>query len=201
MSRNEFERPRAQDSQANTEISRRESIQLCVSSIILIHRNCNPSLHLIDNNSSQLAEGHPILCIPLVSPLRDDWGFYARLRTMHAMVCLPGLSCSSYHISTFDLLRVPGLQSGWSSLIRRVRLDWKYSPVSSIVKGSLLLQYRREFGDQFEKKGSEGLLDQCRLDLSLQPDLCYLEEDLSNWIHIKEQCQNFSHLLINAVVS
>jgi len=25
------------------------------------------------------------------------------------------------------------------------------------------------------------------LDLSLQPDLCYLQKDLSNWTHIKEQ--------------
>ena len=153
----------------------------CIEIVIHLHISL-----IIIPALSQLVKGHPILSIPLVSPLRVDWGaVYARLRTMHAMVCLPGLSCSSYHISTFDLLRVPGLQSGWSSLIRRVRLDWKYSPVSSIVKGSLLLQYRREFGDQFEKKGSEGLLDQCRLDLSLQPYLCYLEKDPSNWTHIK----------------
>ena len=77
-----------------------------------------------------------------------------------------------------------------------------YSPINSIVKGSLLLQYRREFGDQFEKKGRvqrvywTSVVWTC---LSLQPDLCYLQKDLSNWIHIKEQCQNgYSPLLINA---
>ena len=40
--------------------------------------------------------------------------------------------------------------------------------------------------------GSKGFLDQCHL--SLQPDRCYLQKDISNWTHIKEQGQNwYSH--------